>query len=75
MVYSEQRVGRVCEKGTPVMATIKERLAAVEHDHAELKQKVELQTIAIGALVSKPMLERLNKKNDAIFNALMAAEV
>lgn len=54
------------------MATIEERLTAIEHDHAELKQKMELQTIAIGALVNKTALEKLNEKNDNIFNALMA---
>lgn len=54
------------------MATFEERLTAVEHDNSELKQKVELQTIAIGALVNKTTLEKLNERNDAIFNALMA---
>ena len=61
------------------MATFEERLMAIEHEHAELKHNntelkktVELQTIAIGALVNKATLERLNEKNDNIFNALMA---
>lgn len=54
------------------MATFEERLTAIEHDNAELKQKFELQTIAIGALVNKTTLERLNEKNDTIFNALIA---
>lgn len=67
------------------MATIEERLTAIEHDHAELKhdntelkhanaelkQKVELQTIAIGGLVNKALLESINEKNDKIFKALM----
>lgn len=53
------------------MATFEERLTAVEHDNAELKQKIELQTMAIGGLVSKAMLERINEKNDKIFQALI----
>ncbi len=54
------------------MATIEERLARIEHEHAALKEKIELQTIAIGALVTKATLERLNEKNDKIIDALMA---
>ena len=33
------------------MPTIEERLQALEHEHIELKKTIELQTIAIGALV------------------------
>ena len=54
------------------MATIEERLTAIEQEHAELKEKVELQTMAIGGLVNKAMLERINEKNDKIFQALIA---
>ncbi len=61
------------------MATIEERLTLIEHgyaelknDNTELKKTVELQTITIGALVNKAMLERLNEKNDKIFEALIA---
>lgn len=61
------------------MATMEERLAFIEQEHAELKntntelkKTVELQTIAIGALVNKAMLERLNEKNDKLFDALIA---
>ncbi len=82
------------------MATLEERLTAVEHEqaelkhdnaelkhdnaefkhtnaelkqtNAELKQKIELQTIALGALVNKAMLEKLNEKNDKVFDALIA---
>ena len=54
------------------MATIEERLARIEHEHAALKEKIELQTIAIGALVTKATLERLNEKNDKIIEALTA---
>jgi hypothetical protein len=54
------------------MATIEERLAAIEQEHAELKQKIDLQTLAIGGLVNKAMLERINEKNDKIFQALIA---
>ncbi|MGH2507493.1 MAG: hypothetical protein ACRDHZ_08845 [Ktedonobacteraceae bacterium] len=53
------------------MATIEERLATIEREHEELKRKIELQTIAIGALVNKATLERLNEKNDKIFDALI----
>lgn len=61
------------------MATIEERLEHIEHEHASLKrenddfkQKLELHTLAIGGLVNKAMLERINEKNDKIFQALMA---
>src|SRR5690348_13830695 len=61
------------------MATVEERLTAIEREHAglkhdneELKKNIELQTIAIGALVNKAALESINEKNDRIFNALMA---
>lgn len=54
------------------MATFEERLAAIEQEHTELKQKMELQTIAIGGLVNKAMLERINEKNDKIFQALIS---
>jgi predicted RNA-binding protein with EMAP domain len=32
----------------------------------------EFQTIAVGGLVNKAMLERINEKNEKIFDALMA---
>ena len=61
------------------MATFEERLTAIEqgqtelkHDNAELKQKIELQTIAIGALVNKAALERLNERHDKLFESLIA---
>lgn len=61
------------------METFEERLTALErehtdlkHDNEELKQKMELQTIAIGGLVNKAMLERINEKNDKIFQALIS---
>lgn len=61
------------------MATFEERLAAIElehaelkHDNAELKQKIELQTIAIGALVNNAALERLNERHDKLFESLIA---
>ena len=37
----------------------------------KLKKTIELQTIAIGALVNKAALEKLNEKYDKIFDALM----
>jgi hypothetical protein len=61
------------------MTTIEERLQALEHkntkieqEHDNLKKTIELQTIAIGALVNKLALEKLNEKYDRIFDALMA---
>lgn len=54
------------------MPTIEERLQALEQEHAQLKKTIELQTIAIGALVNKATLEKLNEKYDKIFDALMA---
>lgn len=61
------------------MATLEERLTVIEHEHAglkhdneELKQKIELHTIALGGLVNKATLESINEKNDKIFQALMA---
>jgi len=66
------------------MATFEERLTTIEQEHAELKQehanlkqenedlkqKIELHTIAISGMVNKTLLERLNEKNDKIFQAL-----
>jgi chromosome segregation ATPase len=61
------------------MSTIEERLQALEREHqtlerehTDLKKTIELQTIAIGALVTKATLEKLNEKYDKIFDALMA---
>ncbi|HEU5228158.1 MAG TPA: hypothetical protein VFU49_10140 [Ktedonobacteraceae bacterium] len=54
------------------MPTIEERLQALEQEHTELKKTIELQTIAIGALVNKATLEKLNEKYDKIFEALIA---
>src|ERR1700737_5110245 len=59
------------EKDTS-MTTIEERLTALEHNHEELKQKIELQTIAIGALVNKATLEKLNERYDKLFDVLIA---
>ncbi len=52
------------------MATFEERLTAIEHNNEELKQKLELHTIALGALVNKAALERLNERYDKLFEAL-----
>jgi hypothetical protein len=71
------------------MATIEERLQALEREHerlqaleqehqvlerehAQLKKTIEMQAIAIGALVNKATLEKLNEKYDKIFDALIA---
>lgn len=43
------------------MPTFEERLTLVEHEQAELKKTIELQTIAIGTLVNKAALERLTE--------------
>lgn len=59
------------ERQTPHMASIEERLTALENQHAELREKMELQTIAIGALVNKATLERLNEKYDKLFDVLI----
>ncbi|HVU66537.1 MAG TPA: hypothetical protein VHD63_05385 [Ktedonobacteraceae bacterium] len=52
------------------MATIEKRIQALEQEHAELKKTIELQTVAIGALVNKAALEKLNEKYDTIFKTL-----
>src|SRR6266700_8331854 len=54
------------------MPTVEERLQALEQGHAELKKTIELQTIAIGALVNKATLEKLNEKYDRLFETLIA---
>jgi Tfp pilus assembly protein PilO len=54
------------------MPTIEERLQAIEREHAELKKTLELQTIAIGALVNKTTLERLKEQYDKLFDTLIA---
>ena len=54
------------------MATIEERVQALEQEHAELKKAIELQTVAIGALVSKTTLEKLIEQDDKLFDTLIA---
>jgi hypothetical protein len=54
------------------MATIEERVQALEQEHAELKKALELQTVAIGALVSKTTLEKLIEQDDKLFDTLIA---
>jgi hypothetical protein len=54
------------------MATLEERMQAIEHEHAELKKTIELQTIAIGALANKATLEKLDEKYDKLFETLIA---
>lgn len=53
------------------MSTIEERLQTLEQEHTNLKKTIELQTIAIGALVNKAALERLNERYDKILDALL----
>ena len=52
------------------MATLEERVQALEEENTALKQKIELHTIAIGGLINKATLEAINEKNDNIFKAL-----
>jgi hypothetical protein len=54
------------------MSTIEERLQALEDEHTILKKTIELQTIAIGALVNKAALEKLNEKHDKLFETLIS---
>ena len=61
------------------MATVEERLQALEQEHTQLEQEyiqlkktIELQTIAIGALVNKATLEQMNEKYDKLFDSLIA---
>jgi len=49
-----------------------ERLETLEQEHTQRKKTIELQTIAIGALVNKATLEKLNEKYDKMFDTLMA---
>src|SRR5260370_24741638 len=65
------------KEGDHYMASVEERLTAIEQDNAklkrdnaELKEKIGLHTLAIGGLVNKAMLESINEKNDNIFKAL-----
>jgi hypothetical protein len=62
----------VRKKGKQHMATIEERVLALEQEHAELKKAIELQTVAIGALVSKTTLEKLIEQYDKLFDTLIA---
>jgi chromosome segregation ATPase len=59
------------------MATLEERMARVEHENAELKRSnvelqraVELLNIALGALVNRATLEKVNEQNSKIFDTL-----
>jgi peptidoglycan hydrolase CwlO-like protein len=54
------------------MATLEERVQSLEQEHSELKKTIELQTMAIGGLVNKTTLERMNEKYDKLFKALIA---
>jgi hypothetical protein len=54
------------------MASIEERLTALEQENAALKKSDELQMIALRALVTKDAFEALRETNDKIFDALMS---
>ena len=60
------------------MATLEERMARVEHDitrvdheNAELKRAVDLMNTALGALVNKSSLEKINEQNSKTFDTLI----
>ncbi len=59
------------------MATFEERLTAIEQEHAELKhenadlkEKIDLHTLALSGMVNKGKLDQINAQNDKIFQAL-----
>jgi len=54
------------------MASIEERLTALEQENAVLKKSDELQMIALRALVTKDAFEALRETNNKIFDALMS---
>lgn len=54
------------------MASIEERLTALEQENAALKKADELQTIALRALVTKDAFEALRETNNKIFDALLS---
>lgn len=54
------------------MASIEERLTALEQENAALKKSDELQTIALRALVTKDAFEALRETNNKIFDALLS---
>ena len=60
------------------MATLEERIQAIEQEYTALKQEhnalkktIDLQTIAIGALVNKATIEKLNEKYDKLFEVII----
>jgi hypothetical protein len=54
------------------MSTIEERLTALEQENAALKKSVELQMIALWALMTKDTFEALRETNNKIFDVLMS---
>jgi hypothetical protein len=62
----------VIQREATPMPTIEERLQTLEQEHTALKKTIELQTIAIGALVTKAELEKLSEKYDKLFETLIA---
>jgi hypothetical protein len=60
------------EKGEHPMASIEERLTALEQENVALKKSVELQMIALRALVTKDAFEALRDTNNKIFDVLMS---
>lgn len=53
------------------MATLEKRMVRIEHDNAELKKAVDLLNTALGALVNKATLEKVNEQNSKIFDSLI----
>jgi hypothetical protein len=60
------------EGGVYSMATIEERLTALEQENAALRKSDELQTIALRALATKDALENLRETNNKIFDVLIS---
>jgi SMC interacting uncharacterized protein involved in chromosome segregation len=56
------------------MATLEERVQALEQDHAQLKKTIELQTIAIRALISKEAFEKLQDTVEKLQETLQEAQ-
>jgi hypothetical protein len=54
------------------MASIEERLTALEQENAALKKSVELQMIALRALVTKEAFEAMRETINKIFDVLMS---
>lgn len=52
------------------MATLEERIQALEQENTARKREHELLTIAVNALVSKEAFEKIQEQNGKLFDAL-----